>query len=175
MIGETDVADGAGLFLLRDPVDDPDVLELLPLGEVRELVHQVVVDMVRPQPFQLLVEITVERGAALDEVLGKLRSDIDLVADAVALEDLPQGGFAARVDVGGVVIVHAGAESRHDFAFRLVHVDAAALAGKTHASVTEDREFGAVFIFSVLHGEWGSVLCVAKLSYFFLKFVILKP
>ena len=166
MIGETYVMDGAGTLLFIYPFQNPYVLEFLPLGEVCELVHQVIVDIVCPQPLQLLVEVAVECRPALHQVLGEFGCDMDSAAYSVALEDLPKDGLASWIYVRRIVVVDASAVGSHDLFFSLLQVDAATLAGEAHASVTEDGEPGAFSVLSVLHGEWIGCLCDAKLSFF---------
>ena len=48
MEGKADIADGAGLFLFPDPLKDSDGLELFPHGDIRHMVHQIIVDMIGP-------------------------------------------------------------------------------------------------------------------------------
>ena len=107
--------------------------------------------MVGAQALEFFVEIAVEGGAALDEVLGKLGGDVHPVADAVALQDGAERRLAAGVDVGRVEIVDAALDGGHDFLLRLLEVDDAGLLGETHAPVAEYRQLVPVFILSVLH------------------------
>ena len=153
MVGESDVADLARGFLFRDPFPDAQRHKLLPLGEVGELVHQVVVDVAGLEPPELFVEIPVDGIPLLDQVLRQFGRNADLVADAVAGDDLPERGFAARVDVRRVVIVHASAEGGHDLLLRLFDVDGAAFPAETHAPVAQDGERVSVFIVPILHYE----------------------
>jgi very-short-patch-repair endonuclease len=66
------------------------------------MVHQIVIHICGFQPRQLFIEKTVERGGAADHVLREFCRDMDLLADAVALQNRAERGFAAGVDIGGV-------------------------------------------------------------------------
>ena len=151
VVREADVADGAALFLGLDPFHDAQALEFFPLDVVAHLVHQVVVHVVSPQALELLVEVLIEGGAALDEVLGEFRGDVDFVAHAVALQDLAQGYLVAWIDEGRVEVVDACVDRRHHFLFGLLQVDDAGRLGEPHTPVSEYRQFVAVFVFPVLH------------------------
>ena len=151
MVGKADVADGAALLFRRDPLPDAQSLQLLPLGVVGHHVHQVVVDIVRAQALELLLEDPVRGRYALDHVLGQLGGHVDLLPDAVALQDLPQGGLAAGIDIGGVVVIDAAPVGGHQLPLGLVQVDAGPLPGKSHATVAQDGQFPSGSILSVLH------------------------
>ena len=82
---------------------------------------------------------------------GELCCDIDMIADARALEDFADGGFAAGINIGGVVIIHARIVCRQDLGFRFCEVDLAAFARKAHTAEAEDGNIVAVFVFAILH------------------------
>ena len=155
VIGEADVADGACAFLFGDPRLDAEDLELFPLRIIGQLVHQIIVNAVGAQALELLLEVAVERGCALDQVLRQFGRDVHFVAETVPLQDQAERCFAARVDICGIVVVHAGLISGQDLFLRLFHVDAAVLAREAHAAVAEDGKFFSVSVFSVLHGVKG--------------------
>ena len=154
VIGETDVPDGTGGFLLPDPVNNPGVLESFPHGDIRQVVHQVVVDMVGAQPAQFLREVFFDGGFCADEVLGQLGSDIYLVPQPVALQNLTQSRFRAAVYIGRIKVVDPGIVRCQDFLLGFGNIDACAFFGKPHAAVAEYGQRGAVFIISVLHKQF---------------------
>ena len=153
VIGEPDVPDLPAFFLRGDPLPDPQRLQFRPLRGVGHHVHEVIVDVIRLKARKFLVEIPVDRAAALHEVLRELCGDTDPVPHIVAAQDLAERRFASGIDVGGVEIVDAGFDGRHDLLFRLIDIDAPCLRRKAHAPVAERREFLSVFVFPVLHFE----------------------
>ena len=157
VIRKADVPDGARLFLPGDPFADAEFFQLLPLGEIRELVHQVVVDVIGAKPFQTFIEVPVDGGRPVNHVLGELGRDEDLIADPVALEDFAQRRFASGIQVGGIIIVYTSAVRGQDLLFGRVEIDSAGFAGKSHASVSEDRQRLSVSVFSVLHKGLGGI------------------
>ena len=151
VVGKADVPDLAALLFLPDPVQDAHLLQLLPHGHVRQVVHQVVVDVVRAQTAQLLAEIAVQSRPVPDQVLGQLGGQVHLLPDAVSLEDLAHGGLAAGIDVGGVKVVDPGAVGGQQLPLRLLDIHAGALSGKAHAAVAKNAQFVAFSVLPVLH------------------------
>ena len=113
--------------------------------------HQIVIDISRPQTGQLFFKIFVQRRTAADHELRQLCRDIDLLPDVAALEDLSEGSLAPRIDVSGVKIVHAGFISRHDLFLRFVYVNSVPFSRKAHAAVSQNRKPISVLIVPVLH------------------------
>ena len=64
MVGKADIPDLARLLLLFDPAEDPNGLQLLPHGHIRQVMHQIVVHIVRTQPRQFFIEVSVDRFPA---------------------------------------------------------------------------------------------------------------
>ena len=151
VIGEAHLADLPGPFLLFQPGQDAQAHQPVPGLYVREHVHQVIVHVVRFQAAQLLGKILLHALRLLDQVVGELGGDVHLFPDAVAGEDLSQRRLAAVVDIGGVIVVHAGPVGLHDFLFRLVHVHLSAAEGETHAPVAQDGDGVSVSVGAVLH------------------------
>ena len=151
VIGKPDIPDGSGFFLFFDPAGDPELLQPLPLGGVRQHMHQVIIDVIRLQAGELLPEGFLHAGKAADHILGQLGGDIHLSADAVPLQHGSQQRFASGIDISGVIVIDARAESGHDLAFRLLQVNGAALPCETHAAIAQDGQLPAVSVFSVLH------------------------
>jgi hypothetical protein len=50
--------------------------------------------------------------------MGQLGGNIDLVSDAVFLENLTHSRLAAGVDIGGIIVVDAGIVGVHELLFR---------------------------------------------------------
>ena len=146
MIGKADVADAALGLAAGDPLFDAQALQLFPLREVGEHVHQVIVDTVGAQAAQLLAEGAVDGFGRAHHVLGQLGGDIHLVAALVLRQDPAQAVLAAGVDIGGVEIVDAQLHAAHDLGLRLGEVDAAALFAEAHAAVAQLGYLPAVFI-----------------------------
>ena len=151
MIGKADIPDLAGLLFLPDPVLDAELFEPFPLGDVRQMVHQIVIHIIRAQAGKLLAEKTVQRGGAADHVLGQLGGDMHLIADAVALKDFADGFLTAGIDIGGIKIIDARAEGGENLLLRLVQINAAALPGKAHASEAKEGKRLPGPVLSVLH------------------------
>ena len=153
VIGESDVAYGAGPLFLCYPVYDAESLEPFPLRNVGEHMHEVVVDPVGPQTAELFREILFDGGDVPDHILRELGRDVDLVPDAVPGEDLAQGGLTAGIQVCRVVVVDSGTVCFEYFLFGLVDVDSRSLAAESHATVSERGQPVAVSVSSVLHAE----------------------
>ena len=157
--GKPDPPDGAGGLLLGDPLPDAQAAQLLPGGQVGEHVHQVKVDAVGAQAGQLLGKAAVDARPGLDQVLGQLVGNVDLVPAAQATQRLAQGGLAAAVDVGGVKVVDAQAHRLADLRGDGVLVNAPAGFGKPQAAVSQRRKLCAGFVRTILHGD--VLLCCA--------------
>ena len=54
--GKTDIADGAGLFLLSNPFLDADALQTCPHFYIKKHMHQVKIDVIRFQTFELFLK-----------------------------------------------------------------------------------------------------------------------
>ena len=115
------------------------------------MVHQIIIHVGGAQAGQLLIEIFVQAAAVFDHVLGELCSNIDLVTDVIALEDLPDRGFAPRIDVGSIKIIDSGAVGRHQLLFCFFEIDPVSFSGKAHAAETKHRKSVSIFIISVEH------------------------
>ena len=161
MIGEADVPDRAGLLLLPDPIQNTDLPELFPHGNIGQMVHQVIIHIVGTQPVQFLVKVAVQRRSVSDQILWKLGRDVDLLTDVIALEYLPHGGLAARVDIRGVIVIDPGLIGGQQFLLGLVDVDAAAFFGKAHAAIAQNAQVVSSSVFSVLHLNASPSLCKA--------------
>ena len=107
--------------------------------------------MVGAQTAQFFREIAFEVSGTAHKILGQLGGDVDLVPAVIAVQDLAQRSFVARVDVCGIEIVHTCPDGSQDFLFGFVQVDACALAGKSHTAVPQNGERPALFIVAVLH------------------------
>ena len=113
--------------------------------------HEVVINVVRPQTAQLLPENLFRALHGLDEVVGQLGGQTDLVPAAVPAEDLPHRRLAAGVDIGSVQVVHAAVDGRRYLPLRLVQVDAAPLAGEAHTAVAQEGDVPVFLVLPVLH------------------------
>ena len=140
-----------GSFFGGQPLPHAQGFQLVPALHIGEHVHQVKVHMVGTQTAQFLGEIAFQIPGPADQILGQFGGDVDLVPAMVAGQDLPQGGFTARVDVRRIEVIHPIVDSGQNLLFGLVQVDACTLAGKAHAAVSQNRERLALFIVAVLH------------------------
>ena len=61
--------------------------------------HEVVVDMIGPQAFELFVEEAIEVLVALARSMGKLGRNVDVIAQAELLEYSANACFVARIEV----------------------------------------------------------------------------
>ena len=107
--------------------------------------------MVSTQAAQLLIEKLIQTCGTLDQIMGQLGGDIDLVPQVILLQDLTQSRFAAAVDVGGVEVVDALLNGQLDFPFRFLHVDTTLLLRKPQAAKAQHRKRIAVFIQPIIH------------------------
>ena len=98
------------------------------------MVEKIVVEVVRAEALELLVEIFVQVGSLLDEILRKLRGKSDFGAEVILLDDLSESVLRARINVCSVEVVDAELDGAQELRFRLLHVDRSALRGKTHTS-----------------------------------------
>ena len=151
VIRKSNVPDLTARFLLGNPVDDTDLLQLLPHGHICHVVHQIVVNIRCSEPGELLVKILIQLFPAPDHVLRKLCRDVDLLADVVPLKNLADGFLTARVNIGGIKIIDTRFVGGHNFFLRPGNIYTVSLFSKTHAAVTQYRQFIAVFVVSVLH------------------------
>ena len=151
VVRKADLTDLPRLFLLPDPFFDIQFLKLSPFQWVCEHMHQVVVDVVGPQPFQFLPEDLFDPLFRPDQVLGQLGGDLHLFPAVVLPQDPPQGLLTAGVHIGGIVVIHALLHRQHDLFLRFFEVDAAALSGKAHAPVAQLRNGLSVLIVPILH------------------------
>ena len=111
MVGEADLTDPAVGFVLVDPFTDAELLELFPLGDIREHMHEIVVDMIGAQARQLLVKCLVDGLHRPEHIVRELRCDPDFVPAVILVEHPAQQDFAARVDIGRVEIIDAALDS----------------------------------------------------------------
>ncbi len=151
VVGKTYLAYRAAFFLFLEPFLDAQPLQPFPRGRVGEHVHQVIVDMIRAQPFQFLVEKLFGAFSALYHIMGQLAGDKDLVAYASALEYLSQGRLAARIDIRRVKIVHSRLRGAHDQLFGLRYIYASSRLRQAHAAVSENGYSVAVLVLTVIH------------------------
>ena len=151
VVGEADVPDLARGQLVRDPLPDAQLVQLLPGGRVREHVHQVVVDMVRLQPPQLLLEGPFHAVQGLYHIVGQLGRQIDPVPAVIAAEDFPHRRLAAGVDVGRVQIVDPAADGGQQLLFGLVKVDGVSFSREAHTAIAQEGDGIAFFVLTVLH------------------------
>ena len=87
MIRKANIADRAVLLLLLDPFQNTDLLQLFPHGHIGQMMHEIIIHVIRAQPAQLLVEIAIQCRTIPDQILGQLGGKPDLFADVVAFED----------------------------------------------------------------------------------------
>ena len=153
VIGKTDIPDGSALFFLFDPVQDADHFQLFPHGQVGQVMHQIVIDVVGSEARQLFIEIFVQAFAVFDHILGKLCRDPDFFPDMIFFEDFPDGGFAPGINVGGVIVIDACPVGGHDFFFRLFQIYTVSFSGKTHAAEAQHGQLVSIAIFSVEHPD----------------------
>ena len=151
--GETDVPDGAGSLLFLNPLRQAQRNQPFPLRGVGHMMHQIIVDMIRPEAGQLLLEDFFGSRRVPDHVLGQLGGDQHLIPQVVFLQNGAEKRFAARINIGGIVIIDARVPGGQDFLFRLFQIQTAAFAGKTHASVAKDGQILPVSVFAVFHTE----------------------
>ena len=151
VVGKAYVSDFSAFLFLIQPLDRPDVLQLFPHGDIRQMVHQIVIDIIGAQAGKLFSKVLLKRGPAADKILRELCGDVDLFTNAVARKDLAQRGFAAAVNICGIKIVDASVIRLHDLPFGFFQIDASALLGKPHTSEAENRKAVSGSVFSVLH------------------------
>ena len=151
MIGKTDIPDRAGLLFLPDPVNNAHLFELLPHGNVSQMVHQIIVDIIGAQAVQFFVKIAVQRRVIPDQVLRQFGRDVNLLPDMVPREDFSHGSLAPRIDVSRIIIIDPGAVSGHQLFLCFLQINAGALSGKAHAAVAQNAQIVSVSVFPVLH------------------------
>ena len=164
VVGKADVADRAALFLLPDPVQDTHAFEFLPHGNVRHVVHEIIIHVGGAQTGQFLLKGLLQPFFAGNQELGELGRDMDLFPDVVALEDLPDRRLAPGIDVGCIVIVDARPVGGHDLPLRLVDVDISPFCRKAHAAEAQDGKRGPVFIISIEHRLFSLLSCCVRNS-----------
>jgi len=118
MVGKTDLTDLAVSLLFVNPFFNTQDFQFLPGVYIGEHMHQVVIHMICPQPFQLFLEQALHACFTLNQIVGEFGCNIYLLTDTVFLQNLTQGSFAATVDVGGIEIVHPGVKSKENLPFR---------------------------------------------------------
>ena len=151
MVRETDLSDAAFGFARGDPLFDAVRLQALPLGDIREHVHQVVIDMVCAKARKLLIEGLVDRLYRPHQVLRQLCRNVDLVTNFVFFKYPSEAFLTARICVSGIEVVYTLFYCTHDLTLGLLIVDLCALACEPHAAVSQLRQLIPVFIFSVSH------------------------
>lgn len=114
--------------------------------------HEVVVDVIGAQPGKLLLKELFHALGAADEIMGQLGGDIHLVPQAVFLQDLAQGAFAAGIEIGGVKIIDAAVNGGQHLPFGLGKVDAHAAALPAHTAKAQNGKLVAVFVQTMIHG-----------------------
>ena len=153
MIGKTDIPDCTGLFFLFDPVDDSDRFELLPHGQVCQMMHQIIVYIVSAQPCQLLVEILVQPLAVFDHILREFGRDIDLFPYVIPFKDFTDGGLAPGINICGVKVVDTGAVGSQDFLLGFFDIDTVSFSCETHTAEAEHGQIVPVSILPVEHSD----------------------
>ena len=141
---EADLPDAALFFPCGDPFLNAVALHALPRFDIAEHMHQVAVDIIRLQARKLLIEKAVDHRRRFHQIIRQLRRDHDLFAAVIPRKDLAEGCFAARIDIGGIEIVHAVTDRGEDLALRLRQINAAGVLRKTHTSVSQNG-----YLFSV--------------------------
>ena len=153
MIGKTDLPDGATGLLFCDPFSDAHIHKALPGIRIVEHMHQIVVHIVSAQPLQFLLEEAFNAGNAFDQVVGQLGGDVNILADAVSLKDLTNGGFTVQIDIGSVIVVDTVFVGSHDLPLCFVDINGAGFALEAHTAKAQNRQFVSVFVGTVLHGN----------------------
>ena len=152
MEGEAYIADLSLLLFLFDPLRDPQPAQAFPGGRVIKHVHQIIIHMVRFEPFQLLREILFRVSLFFEVIMGQLGSHMDLVTAIIFLHEITQTLFTARIDVGCIKVIDTLFQGQQHFPLCLLQIDPASFSGKAHAAITKDRESVPVpAIDSVLH------------------------
>ena len=138
MAGKAEISDASGGLLLPQPVHDAQFLGLLVPGFVQR-VQQVKVDVLHPQPLELLFKDALSIGKALAGPQRHLGGQVEAAA-------LPFGNdpaherlaLAVVVGVGRVKVVHTGGLCSVEQGFGPGLVDAAVCpGGKAHAPVAQ--------------------------------------
>ena len=155
VIGKPDIPDRSRRFFIPDPVQDTGVLQPFPLGVIRQVVHEVIIHIIRLQPGKLLQEQFLHAADAADHIMRQLGGDVHVLPDAVPGQDGAQQRLAAGIDIGGVIVIDTGAEGGHDLLLRLVNIQGGTLPGKAHAAESEHGQAVSVLILPVLH--WRSL------------------
>ena len=98
--------------------------------------HQIIVDMICPQSFQLLRKALLHAFFRLDQIVGKLGCYVNLIPDVIFLQNLSKGSLASRIYICGIVVVYSCTICSHNLLFRLVHIDFSGSLRKTHAAIS---------------------------------------
>src|SRR5208337_3263850 len=128
-LGSLEGGQGAQLLDLRPPL-------------APESVEQVEIDVIGPEPLELLVEVSIPVRPLLDHPYGTLGGEVESVALARALQGGPEGLLARlpMVDVGRVEVVDPGFLGRDEHGVEGDRVDGRVIAaqdGQAHASEPE--------------------------------------
>ena len=151
MIGEADIANGTGRFLLFNPVKNSNLLEFLPHRNIRQMMHEIIIHVICTKAGEFFIEVSINSCRIGNHVLRELRRNVNLFPQMIPLENLSDRCFAPRVDIGSIEIVYSGFVRRKQFLFRFIDIDGISFFGKAHTSKAKDRQWIAVFIRSVLH------------------------
>ena len=136
--GKAEISDASGGLLLPQPVHDAQFLGLLVPGFVQR-VQQVKVDVLHPQPLELLFKDALGIGKALADPQRHLGGQVEAAALPFGNDPAHKGfALAVVVGVGRVKVVHAGGLCGVEQGFGPGLVDAAVCpGGKAHASVAQ--------------------------------------
>ena len=137
MIGKPDLPDPAGCFLLQDPFLDPKRLQVLPLSQIGKHMHQIVIDMICPQPCQFRIECLIDLLQGFHDILGQLCRDLYFVAAMVFFQYSPETLFIPRIEISRIKIINARIDRAEHFALCFFVIDTGAFFRKTHTAVSE--------------------------------------
>ena len=151
MIGKPDLPDLSAGLLLFQPFLDPELLELFPCRDVIQHMHEIIVNIIRTQPAQMLIEVFVQGFPGADQVVRQLGCDIDLFPDLILLKDLTDRLLASRVDIGSVKIIDACLICAKKQLLRSFLIDPAVHTRKAHAAKAKNRQLVPITVFPVLH------------------------
>ena len=153
VIGEANLADCTAFPFLIDPLLNAQILHSSPCVHIAEHVHQVVINMIRPQALQLFLEELFQALCASNQVMRQFRCNLHLFPDSIFLQNLAQSRFAAGIDVCRVEIIDAQTDSLQNLPFCLFHIDFSHFLLKTHAAKAQNGYGISVFIITVVHGS----------------------